>query len=354
MNDADIARLFAARVAQPLLMTKEDQTSENIINSTRLQHYRKAGLFASHLLDKEIADQIAAYAVPGLSGWLGKLRQMLVDANPTLSNASRQAPIIIVESYDRYTSVKKFTTDEAYIFVDNGLILFLWQMNKAYLSIEPSGVHSTHALATATLAHHAVQLKPPAWAEARRNTQRLFPPPPYRPPQNRDSFDLLLGLTIHHELFVMAHEIAHIELGHLDPNWKPSAKIELPLTASTFLENGLDLNAIKEFEADELALDLVVKFLGQGLDYNIEATIVYLFQFSRYLLYLEMVLRECNDIGGSFVWAARHFYLRDRMSKYDKNIGSAIVNHSEFLEEKLEPAMYEATELYCDILNKDP
>lgn len=128
IHDLELARLYAKRFAQPVLANSK-------LNPDRIRQYRKARLIDPNLTDEAIHTEIAESSREGLAGWLEKLRSILVAANPDISAQAASAPIIQIDSYDRYTALKAIENTEPVIYVDTGLLMYLWRLNKHIFTV---------------------------------------------------------------------------------------------------------------------------------------------------------------------------------------------------------------------------
>lgn len=185
----------------------------------------------------------------------------------------------------------------------------------------------------------------------------MLPRPQTPPHADHQLSRALLGLTIEHEAFILAHEMAHLQLGHLQRRGKRDPQLDdLHPTVAVWLKNGVSDDVLREFDADGRALQWCVKLFGGKSAYDTEGILMMIFQLSRYLMWLEMALREGSKASPDedFLWAARHFRLRRSISAYGPPMALAAIAHSEWLEENWEPGANAGIAMYMELMDSEP
>lgn len=335
MSDAaDFVKLYAKRFAQPYFgrsPAEKDLSPE----------------------DRILLPKMEARYPNGLANWLESLRKMLLEANPEISRDIANIPIIELKSFERRTAAKSFGGEAPCIFVDTGLLNFVWRMNKAMsVDEEHPSKYTRRALVAFAIARHAVNLQPPVWLEQQKGIKDLFPVPTIT--SESDSVrPYLVGLTMEHESFVLAHEIAHVELGHLK-SVTPRDVNELDKhgTVSSWFPEGFTPTSLQEFDADARALQICVNAFGKNSAYDLEGCLMMIFQFFRYLLWLEIALREGKRSDKEFLMAARTSRLRQEIAKYGEGMAFATMKHLDWLEETMEPGALDGVELYKRVMEQ--
>jgi len=291
--------------------------------------------------------------------WLTRIKDYVVSRNPGLSEESGKAILVPINSFAQFTGTRMLHGGVPLILVDSGLMKFIWVMNKALVYGQDSGEFSRNHLTCMTLLMYAIYLRPPERLK-REIPDLSFSTPPTPPHSDKSTLISLTFETWLHELFVIAHEIAHIELGHLTKGAGGARGSFTPLPvsplASVFVK---DVSSVEEeLAADDLALDLCIEAVlkgehSAGTRDIVQRILTSIYQASRYFLWLEMVLKA--DAGeAELPWAARHFQLRSKIdSVYKWGSPTFIADHLDWLEENMEPGAFRAAELYNDLLTEE-
>jgi hypothetical protein len=165
----------------------------------------------------------------------------------------------------------------------------------------------------------------------------------------------LIGLTTEHESFILAHEMAHIELRHLGSAAKRELnKLDLHPTVSSWYLNGFPFTALQEFDADARALRICVNTYGYNDSYHIEGCLMMIFRLFRYMVWLEMTIRQAVESKNEFLFGARVSRIRQEIESYSPHMHSAVVNYLEWLEMNMESGALDGMELYKQILEEPP
>lgn len=285
--------------------------------------------------------------LPLLATYLLNLKTKLLLYSP-LGDHARDAEIAVVDSIDRTTAARTTLEGAPFIVVEVNLLGFILAMNLTYVyafsSKRPQAKRTSQVLL-----NYVTKLRPPY-----NSGSENYPLPPF--PRFKDSrFEIALGVeTQIHCTFLLAHELAHIELGHLAGNRRSSQFVRdsgMPLL-NWIASYGQDipLEANLEAEADDLALDLCARVIGSALTTEAEIDYMYLslYRLSRYFLWLDMVLPKepeiRSEIQGSSIpnlaWVARHNTLRTSVSR---RISAGLVpDELEWLEMHMESGMIHA------------
>lgn len=305
--------------------------------------------FIANLEEKPSAELVPTFT----EHWLTKLKKHLLERNLDLSAESKRALIVPIESSEQYTGGRKLDDSTPLILIDSGLMKFIWVMNKAYIYGTDEGEFSKNYLTCMTLLFYALYLKKPETLKEEL-AESKFVTPPTPPHSDKSLVTILTAETMIHETFVLAHEIAHIELGHLTEVQGDRRSAFPPHAVSPLTTEFVsDVTTIEsELAADNLAVELCMRAFG-GDDKDIaQAVLTSIYQVSRYFLWLELVLQPSND-KQDLPWAARHFQLRQKireMYKWGKPI--FIVEHLDWLEDNMESGAFRAVALYEALWNR--
>jgi hypothetical protein len=154
--------------------------------------------------------------------------------------------------------------------------------------------------------------------------------------------------------------MAHIELGHLGGSPEKGGRVpdalDLHPTVSAWFRNGISFTALQEFDADARALLMCLNRFGFGQAYHLEGCMMMIFRLFRYILWLEMALRQGIEVPGDFLFGARASQIRKEIESYGPEIGLALIKYLDWLETTMEPGALDGMELYKNVLTepRDP
>jgi hypothetical protein len=265
--------------------------------------YNKKNLRRYYRLPKAFQMQITesskkkSYDEGAESYWEGILKK-IIDANPELSKECISSQIVQIES-DKPTSRVSKTLSRPIIFVDTGTMKFLWVMNKSVLYGHESGKYTKNYMICITLLMYASWLYPP-----NRATTKIqeFITPDTPPHPSKDLFRSLFELTYIQEMFLIAHEVAHLELGHIDGR---HSNIEIREEALAFASGQTLQN---EIASDELAAKLCLNAISHD-EASTRIVLSDIFLLFRYFMWLELVTNPKRHKES--LWAARQSQFRN-------------------------------------------
>lgn len=216
------------------LMRKSDFFSRVLEKSLAAEDF-----FADHAFHGFDKNEILSYenTLPKSTRWTQDLYRQIVDSNRGLLGNHDMSSMILVDSDGTNTGVRK--SEDSVIVVDSIYLKFLWMMNVSKAcSMIVGGELSTSIISKSLLYNHAkkfdVSLDDFKFSDPFGTIDEIL--------NSLDQLEkkrirmLAISDQIIQVVFIIAHEIAHLELGHLD---KP---------ATSSLE--------KEESADRLALEL--------------------------------------------------------------------------------------------------
>jgi hypothetical protein len=149
--------------------------------------------------------------------------------------------------------------------------------------------------------------------------------------------------------------LAHIELGHLDSTTKRNlSELDLHSTVASWYLNGYPYTVLNEFDADARALRLCVNTYGRNDRYHTEGCLMMIFRLFRYMVWLQMTLRQAFNSEEEFLFGARVSRVRQEIYTYGPHMHEATVNYLEWLETNMEPGALDGMELYKNILKEPP
>ncbi|MDP9343473.1 MAG: hypothetical protein M3Q23_15555 [Actinomycetota bacterium] len=274
------------------------------------------------------------------------LRRFIVEGNANLSALSREAPLVFINSWDRHTGARQLSGTAPVILVDANLTTFIWSMNKAWLYGSFKGTSAY--LTQLTLLRHALMLRRLPFDEAGMLVETALREarPPHPSPE---AIAALLGETWLHEMFVLAHEMAHIELGHLEEDAAAVAPILMSEVVRSLVSSR---SAGFELAADELALRLLLNAFGPDRRESMETVMIGVFLITRYFVWLELVVGSPDDNGRDQIWLPRHLHLREVFrSLYEWGSLGFISELLEELEQEMEPGAFTAAARFRNVWN---
>ena len=170
---------------------------------------------------------------------------------------------------------------------------------------------------------------------------------PQTPPHDSvKAIELLATITSRQEMFIIAHEIAHLELGHLD-GVKSSYKFGN--VASEFLKDDFPLfdNTEDEIVADRLALQLCLSTLPAD---SAKAVVQYLCIMLRYFLWFGTLVRK--NIPEESSWAYRYYEFPIYAYEFCPDAPFIFEDTLQKLETRLLPGVNKAFEIFSLIRSK--
>lgn len=337
----DAERLFKA-IARHL--GKDMAENENTPLPERVAQYNS--IFTEDKL-REVKD-----AIGGLSGgnlfnaMIDQRWKKIVDSNPCLGLISSRARIEGVETPSFATKTVAAPNGEVLILLDSSTMVFLWQMNKAFL-YGPSQLSEPDntKLYTEIFLH---------FATCRRAASiGAIYPRPKTPPHNNTAAMNALGLFIElQETFLLCHEMAHtyIESGLSLPNELLSST-ERNLAYQEFYPANKRID--DELLADDLAFEWTLNTTNRLVPEAVEIASTALFLMIRYFMWLNVVVQTEEGDTESHLWFARNGFMRRKIRQvYSWGKPSFIVDLFEHLESTLEPASLIAAACLKDISSK--
>lgn len=268
----------------------------------------------------------------------------LVDANRKLKRFESFIEVEYVNTHVEATREYNIQ-GKSIIFIDSSSMLFLWMMNKAniyrsYLTKRQSRkLHIEIFLYFTTLYQRSVY-------------PFVYPRPKTPPHQKLELYQLLVHATEVQELFMLAHEIAHVMINNdvrLQEKLKNFSMNDFLLSSSESLfENNESFKT--ELYADSLAFDMVLNVydLERNNKENTRFVSTFIFLFIRYIMWQRLVaLEEINDSEFT-LWFLRNSSIRRKINKVYEKWGPPtflLDLFDEYLEVLLEPAALDAKEV---------
>lgn len=324
------------------------------LSDERRQQYSRAWPHSSETMADKIT-QPSAVLMPEIQHeYFSWIREGLVSRNPHISDLAANAPIVVLDSFDERTRTRSYHENEPIITLDSGILLFIWLMNKACIYGDDGGEFSANRLACFALLLYASQIDRTGSLKSRGRRQRRIDAttagwsfPPHLDPTDAAS---LVAQTVVHEAFALSHEMAHIELGHVNGVQPHDPPIRSPIYCDDIVRQFSASDAARlEMEADNFAVDACVNAYGGHSREKVAATLTLIFRLSRYYVWLEWVLTE-GDASTAHTQndqAARHFQLRNKF-RHVVNSGTLSFIHEEleWLERRMELGAIAAADVY--------
>lgn len=271
------------------------------------------------------------------------LRDRITLANPQYASAWNQAEIVTINTQEEKTSVHS-RGDSDVIVVDSLMMTFLWTMNKAHVYGKRLAGGEQLKLIVELLLHFGTLrhfgIKGPVW------------PRPKTPlHESQAEFSSLFCLTNTQELFMVAHEMAHLVCDN-----KSNLQADLicqgqyPATYMMMFEQ--DPRIADELMADELAVDLVLNAFPRTRAVE-EIVLSAIFLLIRYRLWLAIACKKTETNYEFILWFARNSLFRAKANRSYKG-GAAVflIDLLEELEQTLEPGALKAAEAFELILEQ--
>jgi len=303
----------------------------------------QANIDDPHLWDMGRPRELTLY---DLRNRLASIKKAILTAGGFTSPAIQNAEIVAVDFFEPSTCVRASQHGPAVIGIDLELVRFIGLMNEA-LTNDSSDSQSQNLRVANVLVFYAVTTKPPGpkWCHA-------FAPPKPPEPFSEHSLIAVASQTILHTAFVIAHELAHLALGHVtEPRVPcepaaPSEGLAFVLSWGCAREVREELQA--EAEADAMAIRICLAAFHAEDKEQCQQLLTSVFQLSRYFLWLDAIVSRREEQ----LAAARHYALRDTLKSYYRRVQDPafLVLHSVWLEEHAEVGWVAAAKHYKDML----
>jgi len=295
--------------------------------------------------DELTTESAAAFVTNGWHAigdtYFATIADRIAAANPDHADVWTNLTTLAVNSDEEKTSVHA-SDNENVILVDSQMMLFLWTMNKSHLYGQRLNRGDQLKLICELLLHFAT-------LRYLRDHNLVWPRPKTPPHESAEDLQTLYLFTNMQELFMVAHEMAHLVCDQKSE--VTSAFIcrgEYPTPYTMLFER--DANIDQELYADELAVDLVLNTFPRVAEVQ-QVVLSAIFLLIRYRLWLGVTASD-----GDFefrMWFARNSLFRAKASScYCDGAAVFLIDLLKELEQTLEPAAKHAAKAFAMIVEK--
>lgn len=310
------------------------------LKDSRLSQYKS--IFGDMHNDSEVLS-IACNWHSRTDDYFYNMIDAIARANPDYSEAWRDIKAVSISAHEEKTAA--YTSDSSsVIIIGSHTMLFLWTMNKAQMYGKRLE-RSEQLKLIAELFLHFGSLR-------QFGPKGLIWPRPITPPhKSAEEFHALVLLTYIQELFLVAHEMAHLAIArglYITQKYTSHGNYRVHYQQFRNYDKKLD----EELLADEIGIDLVLGCFPKDR-MIIEIVLSAIFLLIRYYLWLNVALMN----GESYEFClcfARNSLFREKSDSIcsDGNGADFIIVLLEELEQTLEPAALNASEALALILAK--
>lgn len=279
-----------------------------------------------------------------LKGWqyfgdqyFSQIRDRIAHANPEYAETWNSVQIITVNTQEERTSVHS-SYDTDVIVVDSLMMLFLWTMNKAHLYGKRLAGGEQLKLICELLLHFGT-------LRHFGSEGPIWPRPKTPPHESIAEFQSLFILTNTQELFMVAHEMAHLvcdKQPDITADFICRGEYETPYTMMFERDSKID----DELLADELSVELVLKTFSRTPAVE-QVVLSSIFLLIRYRLWLALASKSPESDYEFRLWFARNSLFRSKASScYSDGAAIFLIELLEELEQTLEPAAMQAEKVF--------
>lgn len=312
--------------------------SENTDTAVPERVHQYNAVFGSDVLEK------VKTAIGGVTGghlfdsMMNTRWRKVIAANPCLETIAPKIKIEGVLTNTFATKTVVSTNDEALILIDSSTMLFLWQMNKAFLygPLQLSQAENTKLYFDIFL--HFATLR------QANSLGGIYPRAKTPPHKNANELKRLKNFVEFQETFLLCHELAHTYSGlGLEMSTEMQSKSDYERVYTDYFPANPKIN--EELIADELAFEWTLNTIDRSNLEDVETACTAIFLMIRYFLWLQRVYVTLEGDTESHLWLARNNFMRQKIRQvYTWGKPSFIVDLFDHLESTLEPASLAAAE----------